>query len=61
MLGDMREEKKLSHITPLSPTRIRQSNRGDGGVTLSVFSIRLCPRRLRQTVVTPRGFFRELN
>ena len=22
MLGDMREEKKLSHITPLSPTTL---------------------------------------
>jgi hypothetical protein len=22
MLGDMREEKKLSHITPLSPTQL---------------------------------------
>ena len=27
MLGDMREEKKLSHITPLSPTLVFNRNR----------------------------------
>ena len=35
--------------------------RENGGVALSKFSIRLCPSRHLQTVVTPCGFFQELS
>ena len=49
------------HVKIRNGNAKKQSNRGDGGVTLTKFSIRLCPSRHLQTVVTPCGFFQELS